>query len=451
MKVEIGAREAVARSVEWPGDRPLVVGRAPDVGLKIEDARLSRRHCQLEIRGGAVLVEDLGSANGTYVGGARIAGPTAVPFGGRIRIGRSWLRVVPDGIPPAALREADDSGSTAASFGRGAAPPAPSIAGYEVGPAIGQGSFGAVYRARRLADGREVAIKVLCTGPATKAKIVARFLREIEATRQLRHPNLVAVFEAGEREGFAFLVMELCPGDTLAKILGKTGRMPVRRALEVARGLAAALEHAFSRGFVHRDVKPENVLFDAQGTPKLCDFGLVKSLGASAYAGLTRPGQGFGSVAYMPPEQVGNAVNADQRADIYSVGATLYHMLTGRRPFGGKLTKGLLRRVLEEKPQPILALAPEVPPAVVALVDRCLEKDPAARFQTPAELRAAIEACLAAAREPLVPAAHPGEEERTPTVELGPLFGEEQTSAGASLLESAGGIFGRIWKFFVRR
>jgi serine/threonine-protein kinase len=441
VQLEIGRDGEAGRLVEWAGERPLVIGRGRDVDVPLADPRLSRRHCQLELANGVVTVADLHSANGTFQNGVQIE-RSVLQLGDTITFGKSFLRLVPDteAEKPAAAPAADEGGATkrtnirtaptdreraaaAAAAGdatesgpAGAAPAAgpPAIDGYTGFAQVGKGSFGVVYRAKRTSDGSDVAIKVLPTGAEVKPELVARFLREIEAAGQLDHPNLVRVLGAGETDTFAYLVMEYCPGETLALRLLR-GRMQPLPALQIARQLAGGLAHAFSRGFVHRDVKPENILLDDRGTPKLCDFGLVKSLGATTSKGLTRPGQGFGSVAYMPPEQVKNAVSADQRADVYSVGATLYHMLSGQRPYSGKVTKSLLRRVLEEMPEPILEFAPDVPPAAVRLVEKCLQKDPAARFQTPQELGEAIDAAVAQIGPALPTPAEPRAAERPPS------------------------------------
>ncbi|MHC4830816.1 MAG: serine/threonine-protein kinase, partial [Planctomycetota bacterium] len=267
----------------------------------------------------------------------------------------------------------------------------PQIPGYEGLGLLGRGSFGTVYRARQTLIGREVAIKVLPTkGRRANAEIVKRFLLEIEAMGNLDHENLVRVFGAGEGPGFAYLVMELVEGDTVSKKVREEGPLPLRTALSISRQIASALGQAFATGYIHRDVKPENVLLTTDGRVKLCDFGLVKQLGEQGSQGLTRPGQGFGSVAYMPPEQVRSARSADQRADVYSTGASLYFMLTGERPFTGKVTRGLLKRVMTEMPPTVQQLNPSVPALVSDLVQRCMQKSPDDRFHGPAELEEAL-------------------------------------------------------------
>ncbi|MFC1706680.1 protein kinase, partial [Planctomycetota bacterium] len=411
MLLEIGRDgESHGCKVEWDGRKPLVIGRSRETDFPVKDPLLSRRQCLLDLAEGEIALVDLDSANGTFVNGKRI-GRATIRSGDLVTFGRSWLRVVNE---PAGARGAgeDDPDATAdvspfppSRGGRLSARVRATavgdddpfavpriIEGYEVTATLGRGSFGTVYKAQHRMLGREVAIKVLPTGePQENPDAVERFLREIRATGQLDHPNLVRVYGAGEGPGYAYLVMELVQGETLARHLRAVDSLAPCHALRVARQVVSALDHAFSHGYVHRDVKPENILIAKGGTAKLCDFGLVKSLGASASDGLTRPGQGFGSVAYMPPEQVRSAKSADQRADIYSIGATLYTMLTGRRPFTGKVTRSLLRRVLEEMPTPVRQLNPAIPTQVSDLVERCMQKDPDDRFQSPSEMLGAID------------------------------------------------------------
>ncbi|GIW72503.1 MAG: hypothetical protein KatS3mg102_2045 [Planctomycetota bacterium] len=407
MRVLVGreGESAPARELCWDGVRPLVVGRSHRADVAIDDPLLSRQHCRLEARAGGIFVVDLGSANGTYVNGVRCAEARLGP-GDELRLGGSWLRLLAEeGAAPASRRAAVSSNTPTGELpalqppshqgGGDATLRAPKLPGYRIERILGRGSFGTVYLGRELdGGGREVAIKVLPAGPRVQPEVVARFLREIETLRRLDHPNLVRIYDAGEAEECLYLVMEYVRGSTLASLL-RGGPLPVERVLAIADQLLAGLAHAHAQGFVHRDIKPENVLLDEQGRVRLCDFGLVKAVSADAGDGLTRPGEGLGSVAYMAPEQVRAAHAADARADVYAVGSTLYHMLTGRKPYSGPVTAQLLRDVVSTPPPPLRELAPGVPAELAAIVERCMAKDPELRWQSVAELRAALQAFAA--------------------------------------------------------
>jgi serine/threonine-protein kinase len=406
MRLEVGKEgTSSGRAVDWDGRSPLVIGRSRRTDLVVSDPLLSRRHCRLEMEGEGVFLVDLDSANGTFLNGTRCQ-RAQVQAGDAITFGGSWLRLSLDEEESrrVARMETDPHMPSAA-----ASDPypndaetlfAPEIDGYEIFGVIGRGSFGTVFRGRQLASGREVAIKVLPTGRGASRDAIKRFLREISALGQLDHPNLVAVLGAGEGPDYLFLIMELAGGGSVKQQLAEGEGLPLAEALDLALQLTDGLAHAHARGFAHRDVKPENVLLDEGGRVKLCDFGLVKAVGTRAGDGMTRPGEGFGSVAYMAPEQVRSAHKADERADVYAIGSTLYHMLTGHKPFSGKVTRGLLRRLLHEMPRPIGELAPGVPADVVDIVERCMQKEPAARYPDMRELREALEQVRAACATP---------------------------------------------------
>ncbi|MBA4192697.1 MAG: serine/threonine protein kinase [Planctomycetaceae bacterium] len=259
------------------------------------------------------------------------------------------------------------------------------IPGYEVLGELGRGGMGVVYRARQVGANREVALKVVLTGSHASPTEVARFRTEAEAVARLQHPHVVAVFEVGEHDGRPFYSMELCPGDTLAKAVSDgpfDPRVAANTVLKVARGVAAAHD----AGVIHRDLKPGNVLLTADGEPKVADFGLAKRLDAGSDAGLTRTGVIVGTPSYMPPEQAAGVREIGPAADIYSLGAVLYELLTGRPPFRGPTATDTILLVVTEDPVPPRVVRPDVPRDLDAVVLRCLEKDPARRYRTAATL-----------------------------------------------------------------
>jgi hypothetical protein len=255
--------------------------------------------------------------------------------------------------------------------------------------------MGEVYRARDTRLGREVALKVISDGAALDPERLQRFEQEARLAGSLNHPNLVVVHDVGSEGGAPFLVTELLEGESLRHRLSR-GRLPLRTALELGVQLAEGLAAAHARGIVHRDVKPENVFLTSGGRAKLLDFGIAKLTAPRSIEGTrnlldttltpeglgTRPGAVLGSPGYMSPEQVrGDPVDA--RTDIFSLGAVLYEMLAGAPPFPAKSFVESGHAILESEPPP---LPESVPPSVDVLVRRCLEKEPARRFQSAADL-----------------------------------------------------------------
>ena len=208
---------------------------------------------------------------------------------------------------------------------------------YELEELIGQGGMGMVYRARHVKLDRRVAFKVLPHTSPAHEHLVQRFEREMQAVGRLQHPNIVQAFDADEIEGIHYLAMEYVDGPDLSALLRKHGTFPVADACEVVRQAAVGLQHAYENGLVHRDVKPGNLMLDRSGTVKLLDLGLalLQTNPLAGSAELTSTGQLMGTVDYMAPEQAENTHDVDIRADIYSLGATLYALLTGAAPFAG--------------------------------------------------------------------------------------------------------------------
>jgi tRNA A-37 threonylcarbamoyl transferase component Bud32 len=266
------------------------------------------------------------------------------------------------------------------------AQPAPEVIGdYEVLGELGRGGMGVVYRAWHTRLQRIVALKVIRSGELASAAEVNRFRAEAENVAQLDHPNIVPVYEVGEFQGLPFLTMKLIEGGSLAGV-GKSwaGTQP-RRAAELVAILAHAVHHAHQRGILHRDLKPGNVLLDAQGQPHIADFGLAKRLGKAE--GQTQTGAILGTPSYMAPEQAsGHSNQVTLAADVWALGAILYELLTGRPPFVGESVAETLLKVVGDEAVPPARLAPQVPRDLEAVCLKCLEKDPARRYVSAEEL-----------------------------------------------------------------
>jgi serine/threonine-protein kinase len=281
---------------------------------------------------------------------------------------------------------------------------------YELLLPLASGGMGRVWRARDTLLERPVAVKVLRSELASDATFRARFRAEAQHTAALHHPHVASVFDYGEQEVegecLAYLVMELVEGEALSTLLEREGRLDPARTLDVLRQTAAALAAAHAAGVVHRDVKPGNVLVGNDGTVKIADFGIAWS---ASSVPLTGTGQVVGTAHYLSPEQAEGA-KASPASDVYALGTVAYECLTGRRAFDGENSVQIALKQIREQPLPLPA---EIPPAIRAVVERAMAKDPAVRYPDGAALRDAVEA--AATYSPTVPV---GRVEPTPTAVL---------------------------------
>lgn len=262
---------------------------------------------------------------------------------------------------------------------------------YSIKRELGRGGMGVVYLAHNTLMGRDEVLKVMSGRIMERPGVLERFLREIRAVAKLRHPNIVTAYSASRRgEGIVF-AMELVEGLDLSKLVRIKGPIPVAHACHFVYQAALGLQHAHENGLVHRDIKPGNLMLSRVGnraTVKVLDFGLAKL--SREDGGLTQDGQALGTPNYMAPEQVLDAQNADIRADIYSLGATLYHLLTGRPPFQARSLVEIYQAHISSAPDPLNQLRPDVPIELARVVETMMAKDPSSRFQTPDEVAQAL-------------------------------------------------------------
>jgi WD40 repeat protein len=258
------------------------------------------------------------------------------------------------------------------------------VPGYEVLGELGRGGMGVVYRARQVALGRTVALKMILAGAHAGADERARFRREAEAIARLSHPNIVAVHEVGEHDGRLFFSLEFCPGGSLDRQLDGTPWDP-KRAAKLVRTLARAMQAAHEARVVHRDLKPANVLLGADGTPKVTDFGLAKKLDDRGPAP-TQTGAIVGTPSYMAPEQAEGKKEVGPAADTYALGAILYELLTGRPPFKAATPLDTILQVVADEPVPPGRLNRQVPRDLETVCLLCLHKDPKRRYGSAGEL-----------------------------------------------------------------
>jgi hypothetical protein len=371
------------RTVELPPAGTLVIGSSKErAGFLVEGQGVDETHCAIgRTKEGDWAVKDLGSRNGTMLNGQRVSA-ARLKLGDQLVLGARRLEV----------RDARAEAARAAVQAVGSARPADvpaKIGGYRIERLIGKGAMGAVYLAVQESLRRPVALKVLAPKLAADRDFVHRFQAEARAAAALSHPNVVVVYDVGEENGAHYLSMEFMAGGSLEQKLAASGPLPWKTVLAVLGDAAAGLAYAESRGIVHRDIKPANLMYSGTGTVKIADLGLATTLEQEAIEADAVPGGGrkvYGTPHFIAPEQArGQAV--DHRSDLYSLGATAYRLLSGKTPFEGATTREILRALQTDAPRPLHELVADLPGELETVVQRLMEKDPAARFPTAEALR----------------------------------------------------------------
>jgi len=275
--------------------------------------------------------------------------------------------------------------------------PGTTVGGFQIAKLLGEGGMGQVFLARQLSTDRNVALKILPPQFTASEQSVERFRNEVRMAARLEHTNIVTVHEAGEDDGIHYMAMAYVKGEPLSEKLAREGAMPEKEALGMVRKLASALAYAWDKHrILHRDIKPSNIMMDQDEEPKLTDMGLSKSLAEGG--DLTLSGTVMGTPNYMSPEQAKGQVDIDFRTDMYSLGATLYHMVTGEIPFASSsVVEVLQKQVTEALPDP-REFNPEISEACVRLVEVMLAKDPDQRYPDWGTMVADINRALAGKR-----------------------------------------------------
>jgi serine/threonine-protein kinase len=343
------------------------IGRQSTNDVMVLAEKTSRQHARIVLAGGRFILEDLGSANGTSVNGVKVE-KHVLANKDEIQIGDARLTFVDD-------RSANLEGQT--------------LGNYRIHNRIGQGAMGAVYKATQISMDRIVALKVLRENLVADREFVRGFLNEARTAGKLNHPNVVRVHDFGEAGGVYYFSMEYVNGQTVEEVLKREGRIPVQRALEMTRQVTEALQHAHGLGIIHRDVKPQNIMVDRRGQVKLTDLGLARaSRGSSAETGPI-----MGTPYYMAPELARDR-RCDKRSDLYSLGASLYHMVTGRVPFDGSDAVAVINKHMNEPLVSPRKLDAGVPQPVSDLIELLMAKNPGLRPASAAELGRKIDALL---------------------------------------------------------
>ncbi|MDB5350700.1 MAG: protein kinase domain with domain [Planctomycetota bacterium] len=399
-----------------------------------EDSALSRDHFLIEVKPPRCELRDLGSTNGTFVNDNRVD-QVRLESGDRIAAGQSVFVVRIEGHPRQTSGEGvplpEDRPANAAQVGPivcmscgTSAPSGVEVASgshpdfresiswlceacrvdvattfqpvphYTTLRELGRGAMGVVYLAQHLQSGRKVALKLIAPETAAARSAIDRFLREMTVISQMKHPNIVEYLEQGTTKGQFWFAMEYVSGPNLEEIAqAEPGTYPILQACRMAYQVLKGLEHAHSLGFVHRDVKPENILIGK--TPagllaKISDFGLAKSFRGIGLSGLTFSGEMRGTIPFMPPEQVLDFKKVLPSGDLYATAATLYYLISGQFIYDQNAEGDVIRMLLEDQPVPIRDRRPEVPKGLADVLQKCLARDPADRYPTAGDMRKAL-------------------------------------------------------------
>ncbi len=376
-------------------------GRHPDCHATFpDDSRVSRHHFILEACPPKASLRDLGSLNGTYVNGekwgARKAGespeegakrqyPTVdLKNGDTIVVGDTTISISIDeaidpaaihaGIQPGELSELSSGQLFDLVFGGARDSGLLTIPGFKIGKELGRGGFGAVYQAQREKDSAQVAIKVMLSHADASEEAVQRFKREMDVNRKLDHPNIVRFIESGSHKGAFYFVMELCDGGSLMDKLNKNrGPLTPNQVLPHARQALEGLAFAHRNGFVHRDLKPGNILMH-KGVARVADFGMSKSFQMAGLSGMSMTGKAAGTPVFMPPEQIINFKYVKPVSDVFSMGATLYFLLTGVFPFEFTTKRDPMDVILNDDVVPIRKRVAAIPKPLANVIDRAVTK-----------------------------------------------------------------------------
>ena len=384
LKIKVVDGPHIGAEFHFEEQASFVVGRhrRTQFRLPLKDKHLSRFHFFVDVKPHGCTLVDLKSSNHTFVNGKRVE-RIELNHGDEIRAGRTKLKVDIDaaaGRPPRPLPEE-------------ALPPI--IPNYQLERMLGTGSCGVVYLASDTRNGARVALKILSPVIAGCPKSSAMFEREASLLRQLDHPHIVDLYEVGRVDNRLFMVMEFVPGlDALHLVKDRGGRLPIERAVDIARQALDALGHAHEAGIVHRDVKPNNLLLariNNRDVVKIGDFGLARLYRSSSLGELTAIDDIRGTLGFLPPEQIVDFHNVGPTADQYGVAATLYFLLTGAFPYNlAADDEECLRMILEDRTIPIRDRRPDLPESLALVVDQALSSDPADRFPNVQALHAEL-------------------------------------------------------------
>ena len=374
-----------------------LIGRSKRANGTLSDPRVSRIHCEVEIRGKKVYLSDLDSASGTFVNGKRVH-ECVLKIGDVVRVGDTQLKLQAPG--------AEDS-STLTNMPVVQARPAllttaklaelvgNTLSHFEVQKLIGKGQMGLVFQAQDIRIEQDVALKVLCPEFSRIEEEMQRFVRAMRTMMPLKHPNLVALRGAGRTGPYAWVAMELVAGESLTQVIRRIGTanmLDPERVLKIGYGIVKGLEYAHGEKVIHRNLTPQNVLVTRDKREvKIGDLMLAKAFEGTNAQTVTQPGEILGDVRFMAPERISEAPNIDDRSDLYSLGALMYALLTGKPPFEGLNILDTLTKITLGNPERPKTYQLAVPTALEDLVLGLLACRPESRPQSATEVRKQME------------------------------------------------------------
>ena len=416
VKLEVVRGPQAGKVFEFPAHDTFIFGRSPECHCSIpDDPYISANHFLIEANPPDCELRDLGSKNGTRVNGelrggrrkgeapqeaARRAQAVRLKNGDVIIAGKTEFKVgIPHGTPGQSTKTLMRSSPPAPAQTPAAGEPPPQFPGYRVEKKVAQGGMGTVYLAFREGDGERTALKVIRPDASRMNKhLVELFLREVKVSLGLRHPNIVEFREDRFSDGVFYFAMEFCDSGSAAELMEKKGgRLDLALAGRITVQALAGLGYAHSRNVVHRDLKPHNILLQGEGPTlkaKLADFGIAKDFSMAGMSGMTASGSGGGTLYYMPKEQLRDFRKTRPISDVFSMGATLYNMLTNQPVYDFENVADPCLAILQDKLVPIRKRRPDVPEPVAAVIEKAMAPDMNQRFQTAAEFREALEKTL---------------------------------------------------------
>ncbi|PCJ58838.1 MAG: hypothetical protein COA79_12280 [Planctomycetota bacterium] len=370
-------------------------GRRKQCELCLDDIDLSRKHCVIRMFGRRYKLIDLGSRNGTYLNGKKIS-EAYIKAGDTIRLGKHIRIVIGMSKKTESVKIKYDNDS---SHIIGESSITDMLIGVEMGKYLikenlGKGGMGVVYLADNVENGQEVAVKVLRASRKDEPGVEHRFNKEKNVLKQLHSDHIIQYLDAGQFNGLNYIVMEYFGKFNLGEYISIHGVLTLPVSVNIILKVLKAMEQAHGSGIIHRDIKPENVLVDEELNVRITDFGLMKNLEASQTGLTTVTGVTLGTPSYMAPEQIKTAKNVTVQTDVYGIGATLFHMLTGRPPYEGVGAIEILMKVGEEPLPKLNSLVPDLPIWICDIVDKALEFGMEDRFSSAMEFRKEIESHL---------------------------------------------------------